>query len=245
MKNIIEIGQTFGRWTVLSFSKMDGGHQLYECICSCGTKRPVRARALTSGHSLSCGCYHREIAGEHNKKHGLHASGEYNSWRAMRGRCLFPSHKHYPEYGGHGVKIDPRWNDFNAFLDDMGPRPKGTTLDRIDGALLYSKATCRWATPREQANNRKNNLTITHKGVTKTIAEWAEETGISVNAIAHRLRDGRSPEEILSRPTRKNKTTVFEGEVLNLNQLSLRTGIHYQTLVNRYNRGLRDEDLIK
>lgn len=93
--------------------------------------------------------------------------------------------KSHPEYAG--VSIDPRWNEFAPFLADMGERPAGTTIDRIDGTLGYFKGNCRWATPTQQTRNRRVTRRYTIAGTTKTIAEWAEETGLSYGAAQHRL----------------------------------------------------------
>lgn len=83
------------------------------------------------------------------------------SWSAMRKRCLDPSHDNYAHYGGVGVTVCERWSSFANFLVDMGERPEGMTLDRIDVDGNYNKENCRWATAKEQANNKRNNRVVT------------------------------------------------------------------------------------
>jgi hypothetical protein len=105
-----------------------------------------------------------------NFKHGASPRGrktpEYRSWLAMRERCGSPSHHAYSRYGGRGIAVDPRWNDFAVFLEDMGQRPAGTSLDRIDNAKGYSPDNCRWATS-EQQNRNSSNAKLTPDDVAK------------------------------------------------------------------------------
>lgn len=109
------------------------------------------------------------------------------SWRNMLSRCNNPNATGYSYYGGRGVKVCDSWIDFKNFLADMGNRPEGTTLDRIDSNRHYSKDNCRWATPKEQANNTSKNVLISFAGYTKTLSEWANEIGIKPNTLQYRL----------------------------------------------------------
>lgn len=142
---------------------------------------------------------------------------EYNSWHAMRHRCYNPNFPYYEAYGGAGITVCERWREkgtgFANFLEDMGSKPeKFMTLDRIDNSKGYSPENCRWATPTEQNNNksnpqfrprqsadqyRGNHKLLTAHGETKTLTEWSNELGISVNAIRARLNYGWSPERII------------------------------------------------
>lgn len=124
----------------------------------------------------------------------------------MRTRCLNPQSSQWPRYGGRGIKIADRWSDFTAFLADMGPRPAGTTLDRwpnVNGD--YEPGNCRWATMREQENNKRNNVTLTHDGRTQTVAEWARETGIGYQTIRKRMEASWSDAEVLTRSVAHSK----------------------------------------
>lgn len=119
----------------------------------------------------------------------------------MKDRCLNTKAKSYSDYGARGITVDPRWaTDFLAFLADMGPRPKGTSLDRIDNEKGYRKDNCRWASPKTQANNTRRNKTLTLGGITKTVAEWIDQTGVNENTLRGRVRRGWSPEKALTQP---------------------------------------------
>ena len=135
----------------------------------------------------------------HNHRHG-HAAQRtptYRSWETMRRRCLVPTASDYPTYGGAGVTVHARWDDFATFLADMGARPPGTTLDRLDGTVGYEPGNCRWATPAQQARNRRSNRMLTYQGETLCVAAWAERTGLSSVRILKRLRLGWPVEKTL------------------------------------------------
>lgn len=125
---------------------------------------------------------------------------EYNSWRSMRARCLFKSHEAYKNYGGRGIKICDRWvNSFDNFLEDMGPRPEGKTLDRIDVNKGYYKENCKWSNPLEQSNNRRNNVFLDFDGESKTISQWSRDLQIPTSTIINRLSRGYNPEKALDK----------------------------------------------
>lgn len=127
------------------------------------------------------------------RKHGHTTSAgfrspEYLSWDAMVMRCTNPRHKSWERYGGRGISVCDRWRDFQSFLADMGPRPSGTSLDRINNDGNYEPGNCRWVDAKTQGRNRRNNRLVTIDGATKTMAEWVVEIGISDSALSHRLR---------------------------------------------------------
>lgn len=125
-------------------------------------------------------------------------SPTYNSWRAMMDRCYCPSSTAYQRYGANGVRVCEQWHVFTAFLQDMGERPSGHSLDRIDGAGIYEPGNCRWATPKEQARNLKNNRILTFRGQSKPLAAWAEELGVLNSLIGKRLSRGWTVERALT-----------------------------------------------
>jgi hypothetical protein len=113
----------------------------------------------------------------------------YTTWADMKQRCYNPSNRNYPDYGGRGIKVCARWYiDFTSFIEDMGERPDGHTLDRIDNNGDYSPDNCRWSSRKQQANNRRNGLLLTNPstGQTKTLAEWAEQFDINERTIRSR-----------------------------------------------------------
>lgn len=153
-------GQRFGRLLVTEKAsrKTKSGNSIWLCLCDCGKKKEVVSSCLRSGDTTSCGCLQRELMSARTRKHG-HSVGKtsatYNSWASMVFRCANPNYYQFDNYGGRGISVAPEWLDFVQFLADMGERPSGKTLDRVDNEKGYFKGNCRWATPKEQAANRR------------------------------------------------------------------------------------------
>lgn len=147
------------RWELIKLHTSKSGRywkSLYRCVC--GVEREVLDVSVRAKQSKSCGCLQREAAktqGLKNKTHGKSQSTEYYSWGAMWDRCTDPKNKRYVDYGGRGIAVCEEWKLFKNFYADMGPKPLGTSLDRINNELGYTASNCRWATPTEQSNNRR------------------------------------------------------------------------------------------
>ena len=149
-------------------------------------------------------------------RHG-HAVGgvrsrTYKSWESMVSRCRNPADDHYATYGAAGIAVCDRWLIFDSFLSDMGDRPRGKTLDRIDSRGNYEPGNCRWATPREQARNRKSNRVIEFEGRKQPLADWADEFGLSQAALKWRLDNGFSVRDALLRPLKPDRRRAKNGE---------------------------------
>lgn len=135
---------------------------------------------------------------EGNPKHGLRWHSAYNCWNGMMQRCHNPNSNSYRIYGGRGILVCRRWRSVKNFVADMGEKPKGETLDRIDNNKGYSPSNCRWATSEEQNNNLRKSVKLKFNGKTLTLAQWSRKLGISRNTIKGRWRRGMSVERILT-----------------------------------------------
>ncbi len=205
-------GQRFGRYVALHRGvDWRPGNPAWVCRCDCGTEKTVRAASLRRGTTVSCGCYNSEnkraMCVERNTTHGMSGSREYIVWSNMVQRCHDPNSTNYSDYGGKGIAVCDRWRKFENFFADMGQKPSPKhTLDRSDSSLGYSPDNCRWATMKEQENNRTNNRRITFRGETLTLMQWAERTNLRREVIAARIdRLGWSAERALT--TRPDQST--------------------------------------
>ena len=187
-----------------SFGKDKNGWNITRTVadyrCDCGTVFSMQCRSEKG--TKSCGCYAKEVArklltGNKNRTtHDLSSSSTHKSWSGMKARCQNQNHIEYPRYGGRGITMCESWHSFENFLKDMGLRPEGCSIDRIDNEGNYEPSNCRWATDKEQARNRRNSRLLTVDGVTKTVAEWSEhESATKATNIYRRLDLGWSDAE--------------------------------------------------
>lgn len=154
------------------------------------------------GSGLFCcrQCVHAHRPITHGASRG-ERTPEYRSWKTMRNRCNNPRTPDYADYGGRGITVCERWGSFVAFLEDMGPRPRGTTIDRIENDRGYEPGNCRWATVIEQANNRRNTRIVEFRGQRKTVRQWSAEVGLAWSAIQYRLDAGWPVDAALTVPS--------------------------------------------
>ena len=196
-KNEDLTNQKFGRLLALKYyGKSKDNRSIWTCKCDCGNIINVMSKSLKSGNTKSCGCLHREMMQNRkgNKcnfyKHGKTNTRLFYIWQGMKHRCYNVLDKHYKFYGGKGIKVCDEWlEDFinfynwaitNGYREDL-------TIDRIDVNGNYEPENCRWATAKEQANNRSNNRFVTYNEETHTLSEWSKITGIKSDTLLKRI----------------------------------------------------------
>ena len=192
-------GSRFGRLLFVELVERgdppDNNH-LMRFVCDCGQEKLSRIKFVRSGKVSSCGCLARYVLVARNTRHGLSKQfpGSYRAWKDMRFRCNRESSHDYADYGGRGIVVCAKWNDFSNFVSDMGERPEGMSLDRIDVNGPYSSENCRWATAKQQANNKRSNRIVS--GV--TLQELADGVGLDRSKLRYRLNNGYSIEDAVN-----------------------------------------------
>jgi hypothetical protein len=187
-------GLKFNRLTAIEpTGKTKNGIIIWRCLCECGNETSVPSTSLRNQSIKSCGCFHKEVAAQQGAStaiHGMSNSRLYRIWGNMKSRCYNKNASSFEHYGARGIQICESWiNDFQAFLKDMGPTfKKGLTLDRIDVNGNYEPSNCRWASTKEQSRNKTNNRVIETPWGNITLAEAAENAGISMSTLFYRLQ---------------------------------------------------------
>jgi len=180
-------GMKFGRLTVKKYEGVRGVKTYWACECECGQIVSIRANSLKTGNTLSCGCYKKERDGR-NIGHKRNNLKDYYVWTSMKQRCNNSKCKAYKYYGGRGIRVCERWDkSFADFLSDMGKRPIGMSIERINNDGNYEPNNCRWATQVEQANNTRKNILFSYKGKMVSLSELAAISGISRHKIYSRI----------------------------------------------------------
>lgn len=203
----IKEGDKFGRLTTIKIIDFRHKNQVWQCKCDCGNICEVN-KAHLGKDTKSCGCLAREIQSKLKTKHGKTKTKEFQVLNWMKSRCYNPNNKRYSDYGGRGIKICDRWMDkekgFENFLEDMGKRPTDKhSIDRINVNGDYTPENCRWATIDIQVSNKRNNILITYKEKTATVAEWSRITGIHRVILESRFHKGWEHSKIIETPTIK------------------------------------------
>jgi hypothetical protein len=244
-------GHVFGRLTVIEplHAKNNRYSDVWICECSCKeeNKNTVRVliASLKNGHTRSCGCLHREAVKAANTKHGMRHSPEYKVWEGMKARCYNPNNKHYSDYGGRGITVCEEWQEFAAFYRDMGSRPTSRhTLERNDNDGPYCKSNCKWATRKEQARNKRNNVYYEYKGERKLLGDWCRELNLKFETISTRLRAGWSFADAISTPPQSTLIS-HSGEEKSLGEWCRELGLNYNRMHYLLRKGLSFEEAIK
>jgi len=167
MKFIDLTGQRFGKLIVIKcIGQNKWGYYIYLCKCDCGNEKIISGQNLRNGQTKSCGCFQKEITLKANLKHGHTSNGKrskiYRVWDCIIQRCNNSNNSRYKDYGGRGIKVCWRWSNknpkgFENFYKDVGDPPKGKSFDRTNNNGDYKPGNWKWSTPKEQANNRRNN----------------------------------------------------------------------------------------
>ena len=245
--------QKFGRLTVIAEAGKDRHKKrLVRCKCDCGNEVVVNYRSLKTGNTTSCGCFHKEVI-RSARTHGMTRSKLYNTWRAMKDRCLNPKATNFPNYGGRGITVCDEWLDSEKFINWAlrNGYEDGLTLDRIDNNGPYCPENCRWVSRLTQSNNKRNNRLLEFNRKIATVTEWARITGISEKTIRGRLANGWPIERVLTVPVGAVKTgptaqltLTFNGETKNIIEWSEIVGISYDVILGRIKRGWSAEDAL-
>lgn len=198
MPKLIDLtGKKYNHLSVISLQERRKNATMWLCLCDCGKNTVVDSRNLKTGHTKSCGCWNLQ-AKKNRKIHGeSHGSQEWYTWVSMKARCLTPNNKYYSYYGGRGIKICHRWlESYQNFLQDMGRAPSNNhSIDRIDVNGDYEPLNCRWATAKQQANNKRKTKRIEFNGQLKTISEWCDELGLDYGLTRQRINRDKMPLE--------------------------------------------------
>lgn len=199
------IGIRYSLLLVISYAYTENRISYWNCKCDCGNIKILRGGNLKSGRVKSCGCLSVRRSRERRKYSDTNtrSSPEYRAWAAMKNRCSNEKIKNYPRYGGRGISVSPKWDDFNDFLRDIGLRPSPKhSLDRINNNGNYEPGNCRWATWKEQQRNRSSNRKIVYNNQIITLTELAEIAGIRKDSMAYRLNAGWDLEKAVTQEIR-------------------------------------------
>lgn len=162
--------------------------------CACGTEKIMVLSNVTSGKSISCGCEGIRITRERSTTHGMSHTPTHRTYRHMLERCYNPKDKRYADYAGRGIVVCDRWREsFENFLSDMGKKPDGLTLDRINNNGNYEPRNCRWATPSQQTSNTRRSIRIVVDGVPSIVVDLAARFGVGYESLRSLLRDREWP----------------------------------------------------
>lgn len=194
-------GMKFGFWTIKGNPERKNNHTYWSCLCICGNESMVAMTTLLKGRSSSCGCKSRELSSEKTTKHGMAKTTTYKSWHAMIQRTQGKGG--HQSYVSKNIKVCKEWLSFERFLFDMGEKPIGMSLDRIDNTKGYYKENCRWATPKQQSNNRDKTIYVSVNGETMTFMDACKKYKMTPSCARHRKNKGMNDNQVFLTAVRK------------------------------------------
>ncbi len=252
------VGMKFGRLTVVSFSRLTNCRRsMWICQCECGKEVEVEGSSLKNGNTKSCGCLKLERNRLGRRTHGKSRTALYRVWASMIGRCERKTDAKYPTYGARGIRVCDKWHDFQKFFDDVSGLPNfgkpGFSLDRIDNNGDYEPGNVRWATPKEQGRNKRNNRWIEIAGEWMTLSQAVEKYQIHEVTILSRIKAGCTDLDLVRRayatPERNNKKckyfVEYNGQTIPLSVAAQIAHVSYSAMLERFKRGYTGDALFR
>ena len=226
-------GKKIGRLTVIGkHGHNKHGQLMWECLCDCGNKTVVVGQNLRRGMTKSCGCNSHLPT---TKTHGMTGTVLHKRWLNMKSRCNNPNNKRYERYGGRGIKVCKEWeNDFMAFYNwaISNGFEESLSIDRIDNNKGYSPDNCRWATPRQQANNTRRNIIVERDGEKVTLSDLCRNLGLNYRLVLSRIESGMTVEMAISKDFKK-RIPERDKYYKELEEKAQNAGIKYHTVYSR------------
>ena len=205
-------GQKFGRLKVAEFVEMKNNTSMFLCECECGESCIVRGPDLKIGHTISCGCYHKETISAIKKTHGLSGEKLYELWSSIKRRCNNKNSENYHRYGGRGIKMCSEWlhnpTEFIKWAKENGYK-EGLSIDRKDNNGNYEPSNCKWSTVLEQARNKRNNIHVLFNGEIRAMVFCSKKLGIKYGTLRDRYQRGDRNERLLRPVENKNSEAII------------------------------------
>ncbi len=243
-------GRRYDRWLVLHRVLNGKRNTYWRCRCDCGNEGTIQGPSLVHGTSRSCGCLKNETTAARNMKHGMSKTPMHELWSGMLSRCRNPKHKGFANYGGRGITVCERWQSFARFLEDVGERPDGMTLERENTNGHYEPGNVIWATPKQQARNMRRNRIVSFRGQDLCVAELAELFNLSPIILLGRIKNGWDLEKAVAEPAQargvsRRRMLSYNGLRMSVTEWSSHLGITASAIHARVRRGCPIEEVLQ
>jgi hypothetical protein len=198
-------GKVFGRLTVVEYAGYENRKTHWYCKCDCGTTLKVLSNSLQSGNTKSCGCLTADVSKITHTKHSLSKTRLYKTWQEMLQRCNNPNEPAYKDYGARGITVCKEWKDYMVFHNWAANNGYENTLtiERKNVNGNYEPNNCKWATIKEQQNNKRTCIFITFRNKTQSLNNWSIELNMSYSALIGRCRLGWSIDKMFNTPSKE------------------------------------------